>query len=80
MIRIFVGNLSPFSSESDIRELFSRWGSVQLFKVPKTRANRNGWNYVVIEMNEEEAQAAIVALDGVKFNGRALRVSSLVGC
>jgi RNA recognition motif-containing protein len=75
---IFVGNLSFDATQEGVRKLFSDFGKVTLVtilmrkerKVPKSR----GFGFVQMP-DEQQALAAIVALNGKEFMGRALNVS-----
>lgn len=79
-MRIYVGNLSPESSESNVRQLFSQYGSIHSFNLKMDPKSGNCRGFGFLEMAEHEAKEAIRALDGLVFEGQMLRVSSLVGC
>ncbi|PIU41750.1 MAG: hypothetical protein COS99_03780 [Candidatus Omnitrophica bacterium CG07_land_8_20_14_0_80_42_15] len=77
-MNIFVGNLSFTSTEADVKKLFEGSGNVASVvivmrdkeKAPKSR----GFGFVEMP-REEEALAAISALNGKEFMGRVLDVS-----
>ena len=79
-MRIYVGNLSPQSSESNVRRLFSQYGRIHLLDLKMDPVSGDCRGYGFLEMAEHEAKEAIHALDGLLFEGQMLRVSSLVGC
>jgi RNA recognition motif-containing protein len=74
--RIYVGNLSHSTTESDLRDLFSRAGyvtSVALIKDPKSRQSK-GFAFVEM-MNQAETGKAISMFNGYNMDRRELRVS-----
>jgi RNA recognition motif-containing protein len=72
---IYVGNV-PFSvSETEIRELFAQHGTVHSVKLITDRETGRPRGFGFVEMDQDEAKAAIEALNGVDFGGRALRVN-----
>ncbi len=75
-MNIYVGNL-PFSvSEDDIRQAFAQYGAVDSVSIIKDKFTNQSRGFAFVEMpNATEAQAAIAALNGKDFNGRALTVN-----
>ncbi|MCC5839082.1 MAG: hypothetical protein JJT96_03075 [Opitutales bacterium] len=61
--------------ESEVNELFSRFGKVQevRFMMDWQRGRFRGYGFVI--MPEEAATRAVRELDGAEFQGRPLRVS-----
>lgn len=74
--RLFVRNL-PFSTNDDeLREIFTRAGTIQSATVMMDRATGRSRGFGFVEMaTEEEAQRAIRELEGIEVGGRALSVS-----
>jgi RNA recognition motif-containing protein len=75
MQRIFVGNLSFDSTEADVSKLFAEYGEVGSVAIPMDRETGQARGFGFVEMGEESARAAIAALNGTSFGGRALNVS-----
>ncbi len=75
-MKIFVGNL-PFSTTSDeLRELFTVHGTVDSADVLTDRETGRSRGFGFVEMaNDDEAKAAIEALNGTEINGRAIVVN-----
>jgi RNA recognition motif-containing protein len=74
--RIFVGNLDFSSREDELRSLFEGYGAVERVNILTDRDTGRSRGFGFVEMNvDSEADAAIAALDGRDFNGRALRVN-----
>jgi len=73
--RIYVGNLSFDWHEHDVTDLFEQFGKVNDVHMPMDRATGRPRGFAFVEMNEEEADAAIQALDGQEHGGRSLRVN-----
>ena len=77
-MNIFVGNLSFDATEGDVKKLFEGFGNVvsvaivmrKETKAPKSR----GFGFVDMP-DEQQALAAIAALNGKEFMGRALNVN-----
>jgi cold-inducible RNA-binding protein len=74
--KLYVGNLSYDMADSDLENLFAPHGTVQSAQVIMDRdAGRSkGFGFVEMDSNEQ-AQAAITALNGHEVNGRALTVN-----
>ena len=74
--KLYVGNL-PFSVTNDeLESLFSAHGSVQSAEVIMDRETGRSKGFGFVEMsNDDEAQAAISALNGSQHAGRALTVN-----
>ena len=75
--RLYVGNLSYDVGEDELRDLFAQDGrQVKDIYIVTDRQTGRPRGFAFVEMNsEEEAQAAIEALNGQEFSGRALRVN-----
>ena len=73
--RIYVGNLPFTSSEGDIRQLFATYGEVISVSLPNDRETGRPRGFGFVEMENENADQAIQALDGKEFGGRSLRVN-----
>jgi len=74
--KMYVGNL-PFSAqESDIRELFSQYGTVSDIFLPMDRESGRPRGFAFVTMDTPEAMtAAINALNGQEFQGRKLGIN-----
>jgi cold-inducible RNA-binding protein len=74
--RLYVGNLSYDVSSSDLQEMMSPHGTVQSAEVISDRMTGRSKGFGFVEMgSEQEAQAAIEALNGQQHEGRALTVN-----
>jgi len=74
--RLYVGNLSYSASSSDLQTMFSEFGTVSSAEVVSDRMTGRSRGFGFVEMgSEEEAQAAIAALNGKEQDGRALTVN-----
>ena len=75
-MNIFVGNLSFDSTDRDVMKAFARFGSVASCVIVKDKKGRNSRGFGFVEMlDDKSAYAAIAALDGKEFMGRALNVA-----
>jgi RNA recognition motif-containing protein len=75
MTTIYVGNLSFNATEQDVRSLFERHGKVDSVKLIMDRETGKPRGFGFVDMETNEAQAAIQALNGHQMNGRPLRVN-----
>lgn len=74
--KLYVGNLSYQVTSSDLEKLFSAHGTVQSAEVISDRVTNRSKGFGFVEMStDEEAQAAIAALNGQQNGGRALTVN-----
>ncbi|TAK75554.1 MAG: RNA-binding protein [Dehalococcoidia bacterium] len=73
--RIYVGNLSFQTTESEVAELFGQFGTVVSCALPNDRETGRPRGFGFVEMADEDAKKAIAALDGKDFGGRSLRVN-----
>ena len=75
-MNIYVGNLSYSSTEDGIRALFEAHGEVTSVRLITDRDTGRPRGFGFVEMsNDEEARAAIGALDGQELDGRNLKVN-----
>lgn len=75
-MKIFVGNISRESTESELKSLFEEFGTVESINLIRDNYTKVLKGFGFIEMNnDEEAQNAIKGLDGQLFNDRPLSVS-----
>ena len=74
--RLYVGNLSYDVSSSDLQEMMSPHGTVESAEVISDRMTGRSKGFGFVEMSsDQEAQAAIEALNGQQHEGRALTVN-----
>lgn len=75
MKRIYVGNLPFTANEDEVRQLFEQHGSVHSVDLIADRETGRPRGFGFVEMEDDQAGAAITALDGTDFGGRSLRVN-----
>ena len=74
--RLFVGNISYQTQETDLQTEFANYGVVKSVKIITDRESGRSKGFGFIEMESQtDAQAAIENLDGKSIDGRPLRVS-----
>ena len=74
--KLYVGNLSYNTSSSDLQQLFGQHGTVQSAEVINDRDTGRSKGFGFVQMgSDQEAQAAIAALNGQEHDGRALTVN-----
>ena len=75
-MNIYVGNLSFRTDDQELNEVFAEFGDVASAKVVFDRETDRSRGFGFVEMdNDDEAKAAIAALDGAEVSGRNLRVN-----
>jgi cold-inducible RNA-binding protein len=74
--KLYVGNLSYNATSSDLEQMCSPHGSVQSAEVIQDRDTGRSKGFGFVQMaTDQEAQAAIAALNGQEQDGRALTVN-----
>ena len=75
-MNIYVGNLSYRMGDSELEEVFAKFGEVKSAKVITDRETGRSKGFGFIEMQTAEAgNEAIEALNGNECEGRTLRVN-----
>lgn len=73
---IYVGNLSFEVTQEDLSSVFAEYGTVKRVQLPTDRESGRPRGFGFVEMETEAAEtAAIDALDGAEWMGRALKVN-----
>lgn len=76
MKNIYVGNISYSATEDNIKELFEQHGKVNSAKIIIDRYTQRSKGFGFVEMEDEnEADEAINAVNGIEFLGRNLKVN-----
>jgi RNA recognition motif-containing protein len=74
--KLYVGNLSYSVDSSTLQELFSAHGTVESAEIIADRDTGRSKGFGFVQMSsDDEAQAAIAALNGQQHEGRALTVN-----
>jgi RNA recognition motif-containing protein len=74
--KLYVGNMGYDVSSSELEQLFTPHGTVQSAEVINDRTTGRSKGFGFVEMgSDQEAQAAIAALNGKDHGGRALTVN-----
>jgi RNA recognition motif-containing protein len=75
-MKLYVGNLSYNLTDAELREAFAAHGEVTSAEVVKDRQSGQSKGFGFVEMpTQEEANAAIQALNGAALKGRTLNVN-----
>ena len=72
--KLYVGNLSFDTTESDLKELFGQAGSVETVRIITDRDTGRSKGFGFVEM-QDGGDKAIAQMNGKDFNGRALTVN-----
>ncbi len=74
--KLYVGNLSYGITNDKLADKFAQFGNVESAKIVTDRDTNRSKGFGFVEMSSpDEAQAAISALHGTEFEGRAMTVS-----
>jgi len=74
--RLYVGNLTYGTTDATLRQMFEAFGTVTSAQIIMDRDTGRSKGFGFVEMNsDQEAQAAIAALNGQQVDGRALTVN-----
>jgi RNA recognition motif-containing protein len=75
-MKLYVGNLSFATSNSDLQELFASVGTVESASVVEDRDTGRSRGFGFVEMSsKEEGERAIEELNGKEVDGRELKVN-----
>jgi cold-inducible RNA-binding protein len=75
-VKIYVGNLSPDTTDAQLTELSKKFGTPSSAVVVKDKATGQPRGFGFVEFNnDDEARAAINGLNGKEVNGKTLKVN-----
>lgn len=75
-MNIYVGNLSWNLKDQDLQNLFSQYGEVTSAKIVLDKFTNRSKGFGFVEMaNDDEAKAAIEALNGTEVDSRSIVVN-----
>jgi len=75
-MKLYVGNLSFETTENDLQDLFEQHGTVNEVHLMMDRMTGKSRGFAFVTMNDDEqAKAAVTAINNHELNGRALKVS-----
>jgi cold-inducible RNA-binding protein len=75
-MKLYVGNLSFNTSTQDLEEMFGKVGTVESTNIIEDRETGRSRGFAFIEMSsQEEAQKAIMQINGKEIDGRELIVN-----
>jgi RNA recognition motif-containing protein len=75
MKTVYVGNLPPDTTENDVRQLFSEYGTVRRIQLATDIFSGKCRGFGLVDMEGHEARAAMAGLNGFSFKGKDLRVN-----
>jgi cold-inducible RNA-binding protein len=76
VVNIFVRNLDATTTETQLKDLFATYGSVETITIVKDRDTNRPRGFAFVEMPDAaEAKAAIESLNGFRLNDRAMRLN-----
>jgi len=75
-MKLYVGNLAYKTDEDTLRQAFGQYGEVESVNIIVDRDTGRSKGFGFVEMpDDEQAKAAIEALNGSELDGRTLKVS-----
>ena len=75
-MNIYIGNLSPRTSEEELRGVFEEFGEVDSVKIIKDNFTGKSKGFGFVEMSDQsQAEAAIAGLNGKELGGSSLTVN-----
>ena len=75
MKKLFIGNLPSDTTDNDLQNLFSEYGTVRSSRLVTDVFSGRCKGFGFIEMEGHEARAAIAGLNGKYYNGMPLKVN-----
>jgi len=73
--RLFIGNLPTSTTEKELEDLFSEYGTVRSIQLVTDIFSGDCKGFGFIAMEGHESRAAIAGLDGKDFKGKPLKVN-----
>ena len=73
--KLYVGNLSFQTTETDISDAFTQYGAVESVNIITDRDSGRSKGFGFVVMDEEGADKAIATLNGTQLAGRTLTVN-----
>ena len=75
MTKLYVGNLPFTATDEGVRTLFSQHGTVEKVSLITDRDTGRPRGFGFVEMSNADAARAMQALNGMDYEGRALKVN-----
>src|SRR5512146_1747028 len=76
-MNIYVGTLTPDTTEDEVRQAFAAYGDVSSVKIIRDGATSESRGFGFVEMpSEDQAKAAINEMNGKELKGTALHVEA----
>ena len=73
--KLYVGNLPYQTTEQEVRDLISEYGTIESLVMINDRDTGNFRGFCFVEMENSAANAAINGLNGKDIDGRPLKVN-----
>jgi RNA recognition motif-containing protein len=75
MTKLYVGNLPFTATDEGVRALFAKHGTVEKVSLISDRDTGRPRGFGFVEMSNADAARAMQALNGMDYEGRALKVN-----
>jgi len=72
---LYVGNLPWKTKAEDLTEVFSRYGTVLESRIITDKQTGRSRGFGFVEVNDEDADGMIAALNGTELEGRVITVN-----
>ena len=77
LYRFYIRNISPETTEGELRALLQQFGAVKHAHVVKAISTGNPLGFAFVDMLDEQARArAVAGLNEVELHGRSLKVQA----
>lgn len=74
-VKLYIGNILPLMTESDVRQIFSPFGEIELIEVPRDpHTGKNKRVAFVTFCRKRDAKTAIKEMDGYKIKDKVIEV------
>lgn len=78
-VKLYVGNLSFFTTKETLQEIFEEFGEVYDCYLPVDSETNRARGFGFVSMEREAGEAAIAELDGMELDDRVIRVNEAQG-
>ncbi|VAW92244.1 hypothetical protein MNBD_GAMMA23-283 [hydrothermal vent metagenome] len=75
VVSLFIGNLPFRASNQQLRQVFSKHGTVHNLRLMTDKVTRKPRGFGFVEMDKHQAKIAVKELNGYEFMGRELKVN-----
>lgn len=74
-VKLYVGNIDYSVTEKELKELFAKFGEVEMVNIPVHRHSGKTRGFGFITFGEVESASKALSMNGSEFKGRSLQIN-----